>query len=306
MIKKFFTLLLLMLTTGAIWLAQTRYEDTNLSPWLHTFIALTLLYFVFKVLLEGVLARRIQDSKSRYKFRKTFSLLYILIFSIVLIRVWIENPQSLLVAYGLVGAGVAISLQDIFKNFVGGFALLVNNTYRVGDRIEIDGSHGDVIDIGLFYTTLLELRQWVNGDQATGRLSVIPNGKTLGGQVHNYTKDHHFIWDELTIPITYGSNWKKAVELIEDAVTDYTQVATERAEQGIARISEKYYLSRRNTQPSVFVSMTDNWIDFHIRYVSEVRDRRLTHNEISKIILDAILHEDDIAVASETLTITNQ
>ena len=306
MVKKFLTLLFLILATGGIWLAGGYSDAVSLNQWLYTFISLTLLYFVFKVLLEGVLARRIRDSKSRYKFRKTFSTLYIFIFSVVLIRIWVEDPQSLLVAYGLVGAGVAISLQDVFKNFVGGFALLVNNTYRVGDRIEVDGSFGDVIDIGLFYTTLLELRQWVAGDQATGRLSIIPNCKTLGSPVHNYTKDHQFVWDELTVPITYDSNWKKALDLIEVAVTQHTEITTERAEQGIARISEKYYLSRRNTQPSVFVSMTDNWIDFHIRYVSDVRDRRLTHNEISQIILDTILHENDITVASETLTVKSQ
>jgi len=306
MVKKIFTFLLLVLVSAGIFVFQELYSNRNLGQWLTTFITLTLLYFVFKILLEGLLVRRIQDSKSRYKFRKTFSLLYILIFSIVLIRVWIEDPQSLLVAYGLVGAGTAIALQDVFKNFVGGFTLLASSTYRVGDRIEIDGTFGDVIDIGLFYTTLLELRQWVDGDQATGRLSIVPNGKALSAHIHNYTKDHHFIWDELAIPITYDSDWQKAMKIINDAVTEHTKEDTERAERNITHIGEKYYLSRRNTQPNVFVSMTDNWIEFHVRYVTDVRNRRLTHNEITQLILKAVLAEKDITIASETLTVTKQ
>ena len=124
--------------------------------------------------------------------------------------------------------------------------------------------------------------------------------------IHNYTKDHRFVWDELTLPVTYDSNWKKALKLVEDIVTNYTADATTAAEKSITHSGQKYYLSKRNTQPSVFVSMTDNWIDFHVRYVTDVRNRRLTHNEITQQILDVVLNEDDITVASETLIVTNQ
>jgi len=306
MVKKLFILTTLIVLSAAMWLVGSINSDVDLHQWALTFTWLAVIYFVFKVALEGFSSKRIQDSKSRYTFRKTTSLLYLLFSVIVVLRIWVDNPQSLLVAYGLVAAGVAISLQDIFKNFVGGFTLLINNAYSVGDRIEINGSYGDVIDIGLMYTTLLEIRQWVDGDQATGRLSVIPNGKLLSESVNNYTKDHHFIWDEIQVPITYDSDWQKTEKLIKDIVTDMTQATTEAAQKGIAHISEKYYLSKRNTDPSVFISMTDNWISFQVRYVSDVRNRRLTNNELTKKILTAIQEHDDITIASETLIVTNQ
>lgn len=306
MLKNFLVLTFLVVAAGVVYAAEKFYTDTDLSRWLYTFIALAVIYFVFKIMLEGVLARRIQDNKNRYKFRKTISLIYLVVFSVVLVRIWVEDPQSLLVAYGLVGAGVAIALQDVFKNFVGGFLLLANNSYRVGDRIEVNGTFGDVIDIRLLNTTLLELRGWVEGDQATGRLTSIPNGATLSEPVYNYTRDHHYIWEEISIPITYDSNWQKALKLIDSIVTEHTKDATAKAEESITHIGEKYYLSKRDTEPNVFVSMTDNWIDFHIRFVTDVRTRRVTHNEISQKILSAILSEKDISVASETLVIQNK
>ena len=96
--------------------------------------------------------------------------------------------------------------------------IFVNGIYRVGDRIEINQKFGDVIDIGLLYTTLMETREWVAGDQATGRLSIVSNGSVLAGAVQNYTRDFSFIWDEISVPITYDSNWNEANAKILDIV----------------------------------------------------------------------------------------
>lgn len=158
------------------------------------------------MLLEGLVSKQIKDSKSRYSFRKTTQLLFFLVSFIIVLRVWIPNPQALLVAYGLIAAGVAVALQDVFKNFAGALSILLSGIYRVGDRVEINGKYGDVIDIGPFYTTLIELREWVDGDQTTGRILFLPNGQVLSYTVHNYTKEHNFIWDEIALPITYDSD----------------------------------------------------------------------------------------------------
>jgi small-conductance mechanosensitive channel len=76
----------------------------------------------------------------------------------------------------LIAAAFTITLQDVAKNFVGGLSIFLKNIYRVGDRIEIASKKGDVIDIGLLYTTIMETNEWISGDQHTGRISLIPNG----------------------------------------------------------------------------------------------------------------------------------
>jgi small-conductance mechanosensitive channel len=304
MLKKLIKFLVLAGLAALSWFVNRRYPNVDLTKVASSFTAIAASYLVLKVGLEGTLGRRIPDSKARYSFRKTVQALFLGTSAIIVLRIWVVDAQALLVAYGLVGAGVAIALQDVFKNFAGALAIFLSGIYRVGDRIEVDSHFGDVIDLGLFYTTLLELRGWVDGDQTTGRITLLPNGEVLSSPVHNYTKDHSFLWDEFVLPITYGSNWKKAVDIIQTIVRKETAGVTEQAEREISRLQEKYYLSKRNIEPMVFVTPTDNWVALHVRYVVPARDRRILKNDLSKLVLDALLGSDDIKIASQTLTVT--
>ncbi len=111
-------------------------------------------------------------------------------------------------SFGLVAAAFTLTMQDVAKNFAGGLSILFNRIYRVGDRIEIGSKKGDVIDIDIFYTTIMEINEWVSAEQPTGRLSIIPNSYVLTNITNNYTKDFDFLWDEISLPITYSSDWK--------------------------------------------------------------------------------------------------
>jgi small-conductance mechanosensitive channel len=134
------------------------YSDPRLVNGFYTFLALAVIYLIFKIGLEHILVRRIRDAKTKYSVKKALSIVYILIFVAILIQIWVSNNQALLVSYGLIAASIAVALQDFFKNFVGGVIIFLTGVYRVGDRIEVDQSYGDVIDIGLTYTTVLEIR----------------------------------------------------------------------------------------------------------------------------------------------------
>jgi small-conductance mechanosensitive channel len=181
---------------------------------------------------------------------------------------------------------------------------MTGNLYRVGDRIEIGGETGDVMDIGIMNTTMMELRGWIDSDQATGRITSIPNGKVITTQVHNYTKDHSFLWDEIMIPITYASNWKKAKEVMLDIVTRETVEIVKEAEAEIEKIGETYYLPRRMVEPAVYLTPTDNWITFHVRYVTRVKERRAFRTRISEMILEKVQEYPDISISSTTTTVT--
>jgi small-conductance mechanosensitive channel len=220
------------------------------------------------------------------------------------VSIWLVETQSVLVAVGLIGAAVAFAIQDIFKNFIGGVMIFFNGIYRVGDRIEINEKFGDVIDISLFYTTLMETREWVSGDQVTGRLTTVPNGLVLNGTAQNYTKDFDFIWDEITVPITYDSNWKEGANRILEIVTNETNNISENAKRTMERIEGKYYFTKRSLDPAIFLTLTDNWITFGIRYVADVRQRRVLHDKLSRLILGEIESSGQIKIASATINIT--
>jgi small-conductance mechanosensitive channel len=215
----------------------------------------------------------------------------------VVITVWIENTQAILVAYGLIAAGIAISLQDFFKGFAGGILILFNNIYRVGDRVQLGQVYGDVMDIGIFYTTLMETRGWVGGDQASGRIVMISNAKVLTDDIFNYTKDHSFLWDEICIPLTYDSNWSSIISPIHRITNDEVASMTEKASSEIARIGEKYYLPKKDVQPMVYVNFDSSWINIHVRFVTEARSRRLISDRLHRKILNEISKHRDVKIA---------
>jgi len=285
--------------------ANLRYPNQYLEKGFYTCLASAVVYLLFEVLLEELVTKRIKVSKTRYSLRKFISVLSLATFALALVGIWIVEAQNILIAFGLIGAGVAIAVQDIFKNFIGGIMIFINGIYHVGDRIEINKKFGDVIDIGLLYTTLMEIREWIAGDQATGRLVTVPNGAVLAGTIQNYTRDFGFIWDEIAIPITYDSNWNEAKAKILDIVRKETKQMSESAEKTIVELEGKYYFTKRSLEPEIFISLTDNWINFGIRYITEVRQRRFLHDKLSRMILSEIEKSEKIKIASATLNITD-
>jgi len=131
-----------------------------------------------------------------------FHFIYLLVNFLAFWVIWVEDLQSLVLGFGLVAAAFTLSMQDVAKNFAGGLNIFINRIYRVGDRIEIGSKKGDVIDIDIFYTTIMETNEWVSADLPTGRLSIIPNSLVLSNITNNYTKDFEFLWDEISFPIT--------------------------------------------------------------------------------------------------------
>lgn len=271
--------------------------DLDLEKLIFSLLIINIFYLLFKVILEGLVHRRLKDYRRRYTFRKTNSFVFLLLVLIILIAIWIENTQAILVAYGLLAAGIAIALQDLFKGFSGGLLILLNNLYRVGERIQIGEVNGDVMDIDILYTTLMETRGWVQGDQATGRIVLVPNASVLSNAVKNYTKDHNFIWEEIVVPVTFDSNWEALIGPLLKYVKDYCADLTPQALREIEALGEKYYLPKRDVEPMIYVSFDDRFIRIGIRFVTEARKRRFHSNNIYRMVLKEAAKHKDVKIA---------
>ncbi|HUT38574.1 MAG TPA: mechanosensitive ion channel domain-containing protein [Methanoregula sp.] len=280
-------------------------NDPLVTDIFSTSLVLTGTYFFFQIIIGLFIIRRITDLKTRYTANKVISVLSIVFIIAICLRIWVTDTSSLIVSYGIIGAGLAFALQDVFKNFVGGILIMISSIYRVGDRISIDEKFGDVMDIGVMSTTLMEIRGWVSGDQPSGRLLMIPNGLVINHPLYNYTRDHSFIWDEISIPLTYDSDWRLAKDLILGIVIQETASMTMQADEEIERIGEKYYLPKKVVEPSAYITLTDNWITLDVRYVSDARGRRLLRTRLSELILSAIEKDDRITISSTTVTVTS-
>jgi len=299
-------LIFIGIVTGAIlaWIGNDFFPGQYLYQLSLTLWIIAGVYLFVKVLSAELFLRKIKDKMVRYSLNKVITILSAVVAIAIILHIWFPDTQSLVVAVGVISAGVVIALQDVFRNFAGGILIMTGNLYRVGDRIEIGGETGDVMDIGIMNTTMMELRGWIDSDQATGRITSIPNGKVITTQVHNYTKDHSFLWDEIMIPITYASNWKKAKEVMLDIVTRETVEIVKEAEAEIEQIGETYYLPKRMVEPAVYLTPTDNWISFHVRYVTRVKERRAFRTRISEMILEKVQEYSDISISSTTTTVT--
>lgn len=302
--KHFIVVFFLLLLTIVSWALAVEYRSLFLYRVYSTLLWLTVIHFFFKLILERRIASKIRDGKTRFEFSRIVSIIYVVLLLLVSIRVWVEDAQVLLVSYGLIAAGVTVALQDFFKNLMGGLIIFTTGTYRVGDRIEINSKLGDIIDIGILNTTLFELKEWVNADQPTGRISTIPNSVVLDSVINNYSKDNPFIWDEIVLPITYDSDWKGAHERIMSIVRRETTDMTLAAQEQISELSKKYYLSEYTQVPAIYLKMTDNWIDLSIRYITIANRRRYIHDRLSRLILEDLQKDDRITVASATMDIT--
>ncbi|MFH0966471.1 MAG: mechanosensitive ion channel domain-containing protein [Methanobacteriota archaeon] len=280
------------------------YPSYYLQKIILSLIVLAVLVGVFRLILPVLVGHRISDPKSRYSLRKIFNITTAVLFLIFMVLIWIEESTSLLVTSSIIGAGIAFALQDVFKSFVGGLILLLSETYRIGDRIEIDDHIGDVIDIGIMNTVIMEIRGWVHGDQVSGRLISIPNASVINRPVINYTRDHSFIWDELSLPLTYDSNWQLAIATIEQIIRDKVHSLMPLAEKEMLTLGEKYYLVKRAIEPSVYISLTDNWIQVDARYICDVKNRRQMKHEISFEVMNWIASRSDVDISSTTSTIT--
>jgi small-conductance mechanosensitive channel len=306
MIREIGIFLGLLVSAAALYFVDIQFSIAYLGQIASSLLSISVAYLFFEIIVARIGNRTIKDAKTRYSFKKAVYILFIATVAVLLIRVWVEDAQSLLLSYGIIAAGVAIALQDFFRSFVNGIAVAFSGVYRVGDRIEVDGIFGDVMDIGLLNTTLMEMRGWVHGDQPTGRIVMIPNNAALSNKVFNYTKDHSFIWDEIVVPITYDSDWKGAIEIFLGIIRNETGEVAKQAEQEIDRIGEVYYLPRKVTEPAVFLTVTDNWISIALRYVTDVKSRRSTSDRINRLILEAVESSEHIRIASATFEITGK
>jgi small-conductance mechanosensitive channel len=174
---------------------------------------------------------------------------------------------------------------------------------ETSDRVQLGGIKGDVIDIGILRTTLMELGEWVQSDLYTGRIVRIANSFVFKEPVYNYSGDFPFLWDEIKVPVKYGSDHRLArnilEQVVEEIVTDDVMSAVKTAWQTMVR---KYLIENARIEPAVTLVLTDNWMEFTVRYVVDYKKRRFTKDQIFTRILDEFTNtENRVCIASTTI-----
>lgn len=181
--------------------------DPTVGKFVAAVIGLTVVYALSRVAQRSI-NRFVADATTRYRGRKFVAFLGYLVGIAVIACIYSSRLGGLTVAFGVAGAGVAFALQEVIASAAGWVVVSVGNYYSIGDRVRLGGIKGDVIDIGILRTTLMEVGDWVNGDLYNGRIVRIANSFVFKEPVFNYAGDFPFLWDEITLPVRYGSDWE--------------------------------------------------------------------------------------------------
>jgi len=267
---------------------------------IETIAAITILWFI-RFIAVRIVNNRIKEDKLRYKWRKNLGYTISILLFLVLIQIWFSGIQSLATFLGLVSAGIAIALREPLTSLAGWLFLIWRRPFDVGDRIQVGEHKGDVIDVRAFKFTLLEIGNWIEADQSTGRVIHLPNHKVFSESIINYTSDFEFIWNELKVLITFESDWKKAKKILQEIADRHLQDFVEEAERQIRRAAKSYLIHYRYLTPIVYTDVKDSGVMLTIRYLTDPRKRRGTAQAIWEDILDEFAACGDIDFAYPTI-----
>ncbi len=268
-----------------------------------------ILYSAVILLVLGVLRfsilkivwRFTEDPKLRYKWKRSVSFIIGLLTVILIGSVWIKAIGQFGAFLGLFTAGLAIALKDPLTNIAGWLFIMTRNPFSLGDRVQIGKQAGDVIDIRLFQFTLLEIGNWVDSDQSTGRIIHIPNGTVFTKAQSNYSSGFKFIWNEISVLVTFESDWNMARDLLLKIVSEHAKELSSDAEKKIIEASKKYMIFYQYLTPIVYTSVRDSGIKLTMRYICDPRKRRVTEHLIWEDVLRAFATYKDIEFAYPTL-----
>lgn len=183
----------------------------------------------------------------------------------------------------------------------GWVAIAFGDFYKVGERVELGGIQGDVIDVGVLRTTLMECGQWVGGNSYNGRIVRIANSFVFKEPVFNYSSDFPFLWDEITLPIKFGSDRQLARRILEQVAEELLSDYATEAQATWDQMTRKFMIEKARVQPKVTLVANDNWLQFTLRYVVDYRQRRSTKDVLFSCILDELEEANGrVALASAT------
>jgi small-conductance mechanosensitive channel len=259
------------------------------------------------VLLGAWLIRRVrrlflvgtvEDRLVQYRWGKTLACLTLIVATVLIIAIWVDGLSQIGTFLGLVSAGVAIALKDLLVDFAGWLMLITKPPFEVGDRIQIGPHSGDVVDTSILHFHLLEIGNWVESDQSTGRLIRIPNSKILTDPIANYTSEFPFLWHEIPVVVTFESDWRRAKMLLLEMVTEASVETSQRAAESSRKQPSEMLISPGTA--AVYTSVLDHGICLSMRFLTDPRQRRGFDQTLWEGTLDIMSTEPDIQLAYPT------
>ena len=282
-------------------------------------LLLSVVLIAFVMLLSKVLRKAVRwllgGAGERVVFwtRQAIHVLTALLLIVGVVSLWFDEPGRLATAAGLVTAGLAFALQKVVTAVAGYLVILRGKTFTIGDRITMGGVRGDVIRLGFIQTTIMEMGQppaeqsaepamWVKARQYTGRIVTVSNDKVFDTPVYNYTREFPFIWEEMSLPVSYKDDRAAAERILLDAARGHCVDMGDIAEEDLREMERRFGMKRADLGPRVYWRLTDNWLELTVRFIVEAHGIRDVKDAMSREVL-AGLDAAGVGIASATFDI---
>ena len=272
-------------------------------------IATNAIYTVIAILVAFILVKVGQrfargyfnDPERVYRSYKSARRLAAFLTLVTVVIIWSPGFGDFVTLLTVIGAGMAIALREVLLSIAGWARITALSTFKEGDRIEINGVRGDVLDVRLLRTTLMEVGGWVDADQSTGRIVHFPNSWLFEYGLYNYTRSFKFIWNELPIVITFRSDWKAAREIMQKWAEESAAIVEQQARAEIQQISQEFLFHYSILTPFVYVRIDRDGVQLTLRYLCEARKRRGSEHALTMMILEDFKNHPQIELAHRSL-----
>jgi small-conductance mechanosensitive channel len=239
-------------------------------------------------LVEKLLRHPSLDRRQMQTLRTVFKLGVQLTGGLVILLIVFGTPNQMPTILGLATAGITIVMQDFILAFFGWFVLMGKNGIRIGDWVEINGVGGEVTEIGIIRTTLLEMGDWTDLGHQTGRRVSFLNSFAIRGQYFNFSTTGQWMWDEISVSLPASANTSAMVERIHTAMLEETSESARIAETEWKRGTRQNGLSNFSASPTVNLRPSGAGIDILVRYVTRAAQRFEMRNRLYQRVIDLL------------------
>jgi small-conductance mechanosensitive channel len=261
-------------------------------------VAILLIGIFFDSWLKRLLNKVRLDSRQAETLHSVISTgLQIIALGLILLVIF-GPPSQLGTILGLAGAGLTVALKDFIVSFIGWFVLMGRNGIRLGDWVEINGVTGEVIELGMFHTVLLETGNWTDSGHPTGRRVTFTNSYAIEGHYFNFSTSGQWLWDELTLVLASSQNPYPIVEAIQKAVLEATAESAGQAEKEWQNAAHSRSMRALSAAPAINVKPASGGVEIAVRYITRASERYQLRSKLYQAAMNSISKKDSLAPVS--------
>jgi small-conductance mechanosensitive channel len=238
--------------------------------------------------LERLLGKTSLDRR-QVETMRTVTRVAVQICAVLFILLVIFGPPSQLgTILGLAGAGLTVALKDFIVGFLGWFVLMGKNGVRLGDWVEINGVTGEVVELGMFHTVLLETGNWTDSSHPTGRRVTFTNSYAIEGHYFNFSTSGQWMWDELHVVIPTGQDPYPVIDAIQKKVAEATIETAKQAEQEWQHVARSRQMNASSAAPAINVKPVIGGVEIAVRYITSANERYQLRAKLNQAAVDLL------------------